>query len=101
MFLGEADIAEMLADLKQAGGTVDVALAGTTVIGLRDNQAAQLFEGEMPSLISNEESVHVQTGSLPGLTSGSALTVNGVARVARECLPYGDGAMTRIMLGRP
>ena len=37
-FLGEDDIAAMLADLAEAGGGVEVTLGGTTVTGLRDQR---------------------------------------------------------------
>jgi hypothetical protein len=100
-FLGESDIAAMLADLAAAGGAVEVILGAAKTTGLDDRQAAEVFGGEMPGVISMDEGVHVQTGALPGLASGSAITVDGVARVVREATPYGDGAMTRIALRDP
>lgn len=100
-FLGESDIAEMLADLAQAGGGVDVTLGSTTVKGLKDHEAVELFGGDMPTVVSADDVVHVQSGVLPGLASGASLTVGGVGYVALKVLPYGDGAMTRVVLRKP
>ena len=55
----------------------------------------------MPGTIAGEDFVHVQTGVLAGLSSGAAITVNGIAYVVLKVLPYGDGAMTRIALRKP
>lgn len=100
-FLGEADIAAMLADLVAAGGGVEVTLGPTSVHGLLDREAAELFSGEMPAVVSADEVVHVQSGALPGLASGASITVGGVAYVVLKVLPYGDGAMTRVALRKP
>ena len=100
-FLGETDIAAMLADLAAAGGGVDVTLGATTVTGLLDREAAELLGGEMPALVAADEIVHVQSGTLPGLASGMPITVGGTSYVILKVLPYGDGAMTRIALRKP
>lgn len=100
-FLGESDIAAMLADLTSAGGGVEVTLGSTTVHGILDREAVELFGGEMPAVIAADEVVHVQSGALAGLASGVSITVEGVAYVVLKALPYGDGAMTRIALRKP
>jgi hypothetical protein len=100
-FLGESDIAEMLADLALSGGGVEVTLGSTTVTGLKDHEAAELFGGDMPAIVSADEVVHIQSGVLPGLVSGASITVDGVAHLVLKVLPYGDGAMTRIALRKP
>ena len=100
-FLGESDIAAMLADLAAAGGGVDVTLGATTVTGLLDREAAELLGGEMPAVIAADEVVHVQSVALSGLVSGSPITVGGTDYVVLKVLPYGDGAMTRIALRKP
>ena len=100
-FLGESDIAAMLADLAAAGGGVDVTLGPTTVKGLLDREAAELFGGEMPGVVSADEVVHVQSGALPGLASGASVMVGGTAYVVLKVLPYGDGAMSWVALRRP
>ena len=100
-FLGETDIAAMLADLAAAGGGVDVTLGATTVTGLLDREAAELLGGEMPAVVAADEIVHVQSGTLPGLASGMPITVGGTSYVILKVLPYGDGAMTRIALRKP
>jgi len=99
--LGESDIAVMLADLAAAGGGVDVTLRSATVKGLLDREAAELFGGEMPGVVSADEVVHVQSGALPGLASGASINVGGVAYVVLKVLPYGDGAMSRVALRKP
>lgn len=100
-FLGESDIAAMLEDLAAAGGGVEVRLGSTTVHGLLDREAVELFGGEMPALVAADEVVHVQSGTLPGLSAGAAITVDGVAYAVLKVLPYGDGAMTRVALRKP
>jgi hypothetical protein len=100
-FLGESDIAAMLADLAAAGGGVEVTLGATTVHGLLDREAVELFGGEMPAVIAADDVVHVQSGALPGLASGASISVGGIAYVVLKVLPYGDGAMTRIALRKP
>jgi hypothetical protein len=100
-FLGETDIAAMLADLAAAGGGVDVTLVATTVTGLLDREATELLGGEMPAVVAADEVVHVQSGALPGLASGASITVGGTDYVVLKVLPYGDGAMTRIALRKP
>ncbi len=99
--LGENDVAAMLADLAAAGAGVAVALGAATVTGLRDREAAEFFAGEMPAVVAADEVVHVQTGALPGLASGAAITVDGAAYVVLKVLPHGDGAMVRIALRKP
>lgn len=100
-FLGESDIASMLADLAAAGGGVQVTLGATTVTGMLDREAALVLGDEMPGAVSEDEVVHVETLALPGLTSGAAITVGGLPYVVPKALPYGDGAMTRIVLRKP
>jgi len=100
-FLGETDIAAMLADLADAGGGVDVTLGATTVTGLLDREAAELLGGEMPAIVAADEVVHVQSDTLPGLASGVPITVGGTDYAVLKVLPYGDGAMTRVALRKP
>lgn len=97
-FLGGPDIADVLADLALVGGTVTVVIGGTTVSGILDREAVEVLGDEMPGVVSDEEIVHVQTGVLPGLTSGASITVGGFPYVVQKALPYGDGAMTRVVL---
>ena len=101
MSLGESDIAAMLGELAVMGGTVEVTLGDNTVPGVMDTEAAEVLGDEMPGAISEAEIVHVQTGALPGLASGASITVGGFRYVVQKALPYGDGAMTRIVLRKP
>jgi len=101
MYLGESDITAILVDLAAAGGGVQVTLGGTTVTGLLDREAVELLGDQMPGVVAAEEMVHVQSGALPGLQSGAAITVGGTAYVVLKVLPYGDGAMVRALLRTP
>ena len=101
MFLGESDITAILADLAAAGGGVEVTLGDVTVLGLLDREAIEILGDQMPGVIVAEEMVHVQSGVLPGLQSGAAITVGGTAYTVLKVLPYGDGAMVRVALRKP
>lgn len=96
--LGAGDIDAMLAELDAADGAVEVTLGATTVTGLFDRAAVQMFDGEMPTLVADGESVHVKAGSLPDLEPGVAITVAGVDYKVLRILAYGDGAMERVAL---
>ncbi len=100
-FLGSSDIPAVLADLAMVGGTVAVTLGEKTVTGILDREAVEVLGDEMPGVVSDEEIVHVQTDVLPGLASGASITVGGFPYVVQKALPYGDGAMTRIVLRKP
>ena len=101
-FLGGADIAEMLKDLAAAGGTVDVVFGSTTVYGILDKDAVEIFGEEMPPIIGADEVVQVQSGAFTDLVPGSSLTVGGVSyKALKGPMPYGDGAMVRIPLRNP
>jgi len=99
--LGSSDIAAILADLKEAGGGVDVTLGATTVTALLDVEAAELFQGDMPPAISADQVVHLPVGALPGLVSGAAVTVDEIPYLILKVHPYGDGAMARVALRKP
>jgi hypothetical protein len=101
MTLGGFDIASLLADLAEAGGVVEVTLGDTTVFGLLDREAVEILGGEMPAIVAADEIVHIQSGVLPGLQSGAAITVGGTAYNVLKVLPYGDGAMVRVALRTP
>jgi len=100
-FLGGDDIPAMLEDLAAAGAAVDVTFGSTTVNGLLDREAAELFGGEMPAVIGADEVVHVESTAFPDLDSGNSIIVGGTAYKVLKVLPYGDGAMTRIVLRKP
>lgn len=101
--LGAADIAAMMADLFAAGGAVEITLGPTTVNGVRDSDAVELFGLEAPPVRADDLALHIGTNSLPGLAPGVTIIVDGgefseQPFIARELVIYGDGAMTRIHL---
>lgn len=96
--LGESDIAAMLADLDLADGAVEVVSGAYSTTGLFDRAALQIFDGEMPTTVADGEAIHIEAGSLPGLSPGGDLTVGGLTHKVRALLPYGDGAMLRVSL---
>lgn len=98
--LGEADIGPMLADILAMGGAVAVTFGSTTVAGLYDRDAVEIFGADTGPTIAEELVVHIQAGRLPGLVSGSTITVDGAAHRVTRVLPYGDGAMARIVMAR-
>ena len=66
-----------------------------------DREAVEILGGEMPAVVAADEIVHLQSGVLPGLGSGAAITVDGTDYTVLKVLPYGDGAMVRIALRTP
>jgi len=101
VYLGESDITAILAELAAAGGGVEVTLGGVTVVGLLDREAVEVLGDQMPAVVAAEQVVHIQSGVLPDLQSGAAITVGGTAYVVLKVLPYGDGAMVRALLRTP
>ena len=99
--LGENDIAEMLSDLSGASATVAVTFGSATVTGLKDTVALQIFDGDMPTVIPEAESVNIVAGSLSDLEPGSIITIDGTSYKVLRVLPYGDGAMERLALTTP
>jgi hypothetical protein len=101
MNLGDRDITAILADFAAAGSAVRVTLGEGSATGLLDREAVEIFAGEMPALVAAEHVVHLQSGALPGLEPGAAITVAGTPFVVLKVLPYGDGAMVRALLRTP
>ena len=99
--LGDSDITAMLEDLAEADGAVEVRFGSASVQGLFDRASAELFAGEMPTLVGDAEVVHVKAGSLPGLGPGSTVTVDGTSYKVQKLLVHGDGAMQAIVLTTP
>ena len=99
--LGENDVSGMLADLAAADGAVEVTFGDTTVYGLFDRASAELFAGDMPTVVADAEGVHVEAGSLPGLGNGDTVTVDGTEYRVLKILDHGDGAMQWIALATP
>lgn len=98
---GGDDLAAMLDELADLGATVEVVFGAVSVRGLLDKPASELFGDSMPGLISADECIHVRANALPGMLSGSEITVDGVAKVVRDIVSYGDGSMVRVSLRSP
>lgn len=99
--LGEEDLIPMLDGFSEASATVAVTFGAITVTGLYDRVALQVFDGDMPTVIPDGESVHIVAGSLTDLAPGDSITVDGVSYKVLRILPYGDGAMERLALTTP
>lgn len=97
-FLGQDEITEMMAVLAAAGGGVTVVRGSTSVHGLRDREAVELFGQDTPGVRAMDEVVHVASAALPNLTPGTYLTVDGTAYRVRDVVSYGDGALLAIHL---
>ncbi|HLE61033.1 MAG TPA: hypothetical protein VI700_05810 [Thermoanaerobaculaceae bacterium] len=93
MAFGAADIPALLADLG-----VDVMVGGTMVKGLVDRPGQELLESEgAAALISTAILVTVQTGALPALAAGAAITVDGVSYLVQRRLEIDDGQLTQVL----
>lgn len=92
--LGDAYIPGMLATAGEP-----VTLGATTVQALVDRSGEDVFrdDGGAPELSGRSVIVTVKTGSLPGLATGVAITVDGSPyKVRRWQLAELDGALTQI-----
>jgi len=99
--LGENDIPSILDDLSTSSATVAITFGSVTITGLFDRVAVQMFDGDMPTVIPDGESVHIVAGSLTDVTPGDIITVDGTSYKVLRILPYGDGAMERLALTTP
>lgn len=82
---------------------VDVTFASTTVQGIVDREGQRLLEGDgsPAAMIGTEVVVWIQTGSLPGLTASSAITVDGAPYVVSALLEVEDGELTSLLVRKP
>lgn len=77
---------------------VPIGIGAITVNGIVDESGAGLFEqaGGRPELMGKSVVVTIRTGSLPGLTTGTTINVNGTAYVVRQYRRVDDGGLTVI-----
>lgn len=97
--LGDEDLAVMIADLAAMGGTVAVTFDGTTVDGLEDRAAIEMFGAIGSSVIATDNVVWITHNDLPTLANGDTITVDGVAKNVHKIMPEGDGAMRGLVIG--
>lgn len=90
---GAADVPSLLADF---GAPITV--GADTVLGLVDrDDVPQLGTDGMSAFTSREVVVTIQTGTLPGLTVGGAITVDGSALKVSAVHALDDGELTKIV----
>jgi hypothetical protein len=75
--------------------TVPVVIGGTTLRAYFDQPGADVFDG---TGVSNDYAITVRTTTLPAVSAGTTIQVDGVAYKTRETWPIDDGALTRITL---
>lgn len=92
MALGDAELVTMLEVLGEP-----ITLGANTTKGIVDRALAPIGpSGDYPEHVSGSVVVQVRTGSLPGLTAGATIIVNGTTFTVREQLRVDDGAITKI-----
>jgi hypothetical protein len=80
---------------------VTVSFSGSTagMLGIEDAPGLLVLEGEQfPGVQATDRTVLIRTDQKGVLAPGTAITVNGTARVVRHLLPYEDGAFTLVSL---
>ena len=88
-------------DLFLADFGVTVVFSGSTagMLGIEDAQGLLTLPGEQfPGVQSTDRTVLIRTDQKGALVPGSAITVNGTARVVRNLLSHEDGAFTLVSL---
>ncbi len=96
MAIGDDDLPGLLEELG-----VPVTLGATTTRAIKRKFTEELFQDtDAPELLSRAIVAVIQTGSLPALKSGAAITVDGAAYKVRRWLEDGHGTLTRIICVR-
>lgn len=96
MAFGDADLAVFLADM---GVTVSFSGSAAGMKGLEDGPGMLALDSEQfAGVQQTDRTVLIRTDQKGALVTGSAITVNGTARVVRNILPFEDGAFTMVWL---
>lgn len=77
------------------GFTVPVAFGMTTGVGYFESPTEVIADGVV---LTTDFAVVVKTSDFSAVTSGSAMTVDGVAYTVREPMLLDDGKIMRVML---
>ena len=80
---------------------VPVSFSGSVagMLGIEDAQwLLTLPEDQFPGVQATDRTVLIRTDQKGALAPGTAITVNGTARVVRHLLPYEDGTFTLVPL---
>ena len=92
MALGDDDLPGLLEELG-----VPVTLGGVTTNGIKRRFTEEMLrDSDAPELLSRSVVVTIKSGSLPALSSGSAITVEGVAYKVKRYSEEEHGTLTRI-----
>ncbi len=89
-FYGASDLAAMLAEFG-----VPVTFGTVTVSGIADFTQSEMGGPEFgPPVTERAIEVRIATGSLPGIRSGSTITIPDGPVIVQRALQEGDGAVT-------
>jgi hypothetical protein len=90
------DLSVFLADF---GVTVSFSGSAAGMLGIEDAQGLlSLPSDQFPGVQAVDRTVLIRTSQKGALVPGSAITVNGTARVVRDLLNHEDGAFTLVSL---
>ena len=95
-YYGAADVQVVLNDFG-----VPVTLGATTANGVLDLTDIEEVRGEAATFTGKEIAVLVKTGTFAGLAQGATITVDGVVYKVLTAAQVDDGALTRVLCGRP
>jgi len=82
---------------------VDITFGSVTTKGIVDREGQRLLEGDgaPTAMVGTEVVLWLQEGSLPGLLTGSAITVDGSPYVVSAKLEVEDGELVSLLLRKP
>jgi len=85
--------------LRDFGVSVSFTGSAAGMLGIEDAQGLLALPGEQfPGVQATDRTVLIRTDQKGALAPGSAITVNGTARVVRNVLLHEDGAFTLVSL---
>jgi len=92
MALGDDDLPGILEELG-----VEVTLGGASTHGVKRRFTEEMLrDSDAPELLSRSVVVTIKSGSLPALSSGAAITVDGIAYKVKRHMEEEHGTLTRI-----
>lgn len=92
MALGDEDLPGLLEEIG-----VPVTLGGVTTHGVKRRFTEELLrDTDARELLSRSVIVTIKSGSLPALSSGAAITVDGIAYKVKRRMEEEHGTLTRV-----